>query len=730
MWRLLSIWLICFSALSAFGAEPEEMERLASEISEEIRSNLLAVETKVAYVGKDGARAYLTGYLSTVRPGHDVVFYRDGAAIMAADSVPMVLGRESVQVGRGKVSAVHDRTAWVQIDTGARHDVERGDWALVQLEPPALHVIPFFVDEGGGAPKMDGRGRILRSLILYHLKRRGLKVVDAELLPAEVDAAGLPIPSALSQYDTDGVLLIGRLLPRSSASDELVVGIALFDLALREMRLARSYQVRTLAAFAPPGSRERVQPLQMEASPAQIKEAVSSPPPAVKESADPLKNVCRAYLSTTLRMEWPPKTPADLAVAELVSLTLPDVATEWIEDTPGYFRIKLHPGLSANPEMAVTAKEMVELLSILSRKSSAVALIGASSWKVLSESELSLALDSPLSDIKNRLAAPDFRLLNDRFEPVGNGFGPYRIASKGARTTILEKSPASQSLFGWTGAPDTLTLIVERDPKKRAKGFEEEQVDLYEVLDEEFLKYGPATHARIQQNQPEELVSISFNLSKSPGSDVHFRRMAAMVLDRRTVLDVSLNQRGLPAEGILPPAAKDVAQVLVKLPEKSMPAAQVLAKTRTDTGRIVLIFPVEEPHYGLIAEGIRSDLAALNIQVEPQGLSWRVYTDRLTSATDYDMALVTLAPSSPYRLWVQRHFSSNGRDNLWNYRNGIVDTLLLESGDLGAALDLIQSDLPVIPLFWLSRRIVLGPRVSEAWPSAFPQKFFSSIRLK
>lgn len=739
MLRLICALAMVSMVSGAVRAESEEMERLAMRISEEIRSNLLAVETKVAYVGMEGSRAYLVGDLATVRPGQPVVFYRDGAAILSSDNPPQILGRESLEVGRGKIAALHDRTAWVQIDTGAlpRSSVSQGDWAVVQLDIPTLHVIPFFLDDGRGTPVEDGRGRILRSLILYHLKRRGLlKVLDAPMHPTEVDASGLPLPSSLSQFDTSGVLLIGRILPNTAFGDELIVGAALFDLSLRDMRFARSYQVKTLAAFSPivPPTRktaERSEP------------ALSAPPQAqtagaaveVREAADPLKGIARIHVSSSLRMEWPPKTPSDEMILDLVAAPLPELAVEWAEDTPGQVRIVLPVATSVPFGAPLTAQRCVEHLSERSLRPSAKSLIGNGRWTVLSDREILLAVDTPLTDLRDRLNDPEFRLVNDLYEPIAYGVGPYRVVSKGVRTTVLEKLPSARGSGIWSKAPDTLILTLERDPKKRSAGFQEGKVDLHEILDDEYLKYGPASKFRTIQSSPEELVALAFNLRRAPGSEVHFRRMIAMVLDRRTVLELSLNQRGVPAEGILPAGFKEVAPVLVKLPEKSdqsILAAQVLAKQQkellSDSG-LTLIFPVEEPHYGLIAESIRSDLQVLNLAVEPRGLSWRAYADRISTG-EYDLAVVALTPYPPFRLWIQRQFSSTGKDNPWGYRNTIVDALVSESGDLGAAQDLIQRDLPVVPLFWLSRRIALGPRIAEGWPSGFPAKFFSSLQLK
>ena len=730
MLRIVCMLAVLLTGVSPVLAESEEMERLASKISEEIRSNLLAIETKVAYVGKEGSRAYLIGDLATVRPGQSVIFYRDGAAILSGDP-PQILGRESLEVGRGMVAAIHDRTAWVQIDTTAKSAVVQGDWAVVQLDIPTLQVIPFFMDEGRGTPKEDGRGRILRSLVLYNLKRRGLNVLDAPLQPGEVDASGLPLPATLSQFDTSGVLLIGRLLPNTSWPDELIVGIALYDLSLKDMRFARSYQVKTLAAFAPLGSPSRKSPDRQPVSGQAVQDkAVSPSPQETKEPADLLKGIARLYVSSSLRMEWPPKTPADEIIVDLVSSPLSELAVEWVEDTPGTVRIVLPPVSASVPFGApLTAQRVVEHLTARSRRGSAQSLIGNSAWTAASDNEIVLKLDTPVSDIRDRLMDPEFRLLTDLYEPIAYGVGPYRIAARGVRSAVLEKLPSTRGAGLWSKAPDTLILTMERDPKKRTAGFVEGKADIHEIADDEYLKFGPASRFRTIQSSPEELMVLAFNLRRAPGTDVHFRRMIAMVLDRKPVLELSLNQRGIVAEGMMPQGAKDVAPVLVKLPEKLLSAAQVLVKDHSDTGRLVLIFPVEEPHYGLVAESIRSDLSALPLLVEPQGLSWRAYADRL-SAGDYDLALATLVPAPPFRLWFQKHFSSTGKDNLWGYRNTIVDALVSESGDLGAAQDLIQSELPVVPLFWLSRRIALGPRVAVGWPSSFPSKFFSSLLLK
>jgi len=726
----LAFAILCLS-VSSWADPPEDMERLAAKISDEIRGSLLTSEAKVAYVGKGGTRAYLMGDLSAIRPGQSVVFHRDGSMILSDDSPPQVLGRESVEVGRGRVTAVHDRTAWVQIEgPEMKQEVGRGDAAIVQLDRPLVRIPPFYVDEGAGLPQQDGRGRILRSLVMYQLKSRGFSLVDAPLMPSEIDASGLPLISSLRQFDTDGVLLIGRLLPKPGAPDQLIVGIALFDLSLRDIRFARSYDVRTLAAFVPiaPGHRpEALSSDGIEAVPE--KAAPSSVAVSAQISPELLTDAVRLYLSTSVRRKWPPKTPGDAIFAELVAPTLPELALEWIEDTAGQYRIVLPPDPTSPFGVVVTAPEVVDLMTGRSQAPPGLALLGPTRWSAPSDSEIVLSMDKPKPDVRERLMDPHFRLIDDRMEPLRNGLGPYRILADTSRLIVLEKTSSALTSGIWAGAPPKVIFYVERNPKKRSEGFGIGEVDIYDVPDEEYLKFGPQSPYKVVHSPPEELVLLAFNLRRPPVSNVRFRKMIALSLDRKAMLGMSLNQRGELADGLLPPAAKGFTPVFVKLPYRSLSAAQSIAREWGDTVKLGLMYPIEETHYGLIAAAIRSDLAAVKVAIELQGVPWRTYASRL-EVGDYDLTLVTSVPAPPYRLWMEKQFTSSGKDNLWGYRSSLVDALLSESGDVGAGLDLIHSELPVLPLFWLSRRMAHGNRVSEFGPSAFSRKFFSSIRLK
>lgn len=717
MLRIFRVGCIAFGLLAAGSADVRaqylDVEPLSKKISDELVVHLTQAQVKVAYVGMNGARAYLSGDLGPLEAGQEVRFYRDG-----------------FEVGKGILSGIHDLAAWVQIDTQSVGKIGRDDHAVARLPAPFLRIAPFFVDESReGLPKLDGRGRILRSLILYNLKRAGLAVGDASLTVHDVDVSGLPTPEVLKRFDTEGVLVIGRVLPdEQSPQHYLTVGIVLFDLAQRDVRFARSYLSKALSAFSP--VERPVRDAAKAEPPAPPEPVARDIIPAVAPKPRPPEipeGVLRMYLSTSPRFSWPPLTPADFTVLQLTAPTLPDAAAEWIADTHGWITVRLIQ--SEEPVYPLRAQDIVGLLGPRVSLPKVRAAIGRVGWSAISDAELLLKLDRPVPDMRNRMEDPFFSLADTDLTPVAPGFAPYEVVDRGSRKIVLKKNPVTPNLSAWSDAPDRVEFTIEWDPRARAKGFEGGEVDIHEILDEEYMKYGEGSGRRTFKSAPEELVVLAFNLARPALKSVHIRRMMVMAMDRKTAVDMFLSRRGEPAEGFLPTGAEGVPMLLTKLPERSVLAAQLLAQDLTDTTPISLIFPMEDPQYALIAESIRSDLAALNVQVTPRAQSWREYGSDLESGT-YDLALVSLTPQRPYRLWMQQQFSSDGMNNLYGYRSPIVDAMLTEDGDIGAAHDVLISDLPAVPLFWLSHRIALGPRVDAAWPSRFPRKFFSSVRLK
>lgn len=301
---------------------------------------------------------------------------------------------------------------------------------------------------------------------------------------------------------------------------------------------------------------------------------------------------------------------------------------------------------------------------------------------------------------------------------------PQATAGSAPSAPQVRAAPASPM------TADTVILYIDTDAKMRQARFELDETDIHELSDAEFLKYtGSAAYInRIVRSQSSALHVLLFNVSAAPLSYLKYRRAIALALDRRATLEVLLNSRGSMANGFLPGGGIS-SSVFAK--ERSISSAKDLLKNVRKADRPVklsLLAPEEDPVFSTIAERIQADLKPLAIDVKIQRVPWAVYDERLKTG-QFELALASWPQSDDAREWLARHFTSNSPDNPTRHVNSALDALLSPGADLDAAQELLGMDIPAIPMFWLSKYAVLGPRVQSATFNENPFSIIEGARL-
>lgn len=309
--------------------------------------------------------------------------------------------------------------------------------------------------------------------------------------------------------------------------------------------------------------------------------------------------------------------------------------------------------------------------------------------------------------------------------------GPYRIDTAVLTTITLVRNPAAPTLPASFAAPfDTVVLTIDTDPNARQERFELGETDFYECSDAEFLKYtGSVSYLnRIVRNPSPELFALLFNLRKPPLGELPFRQAIEKAIDRHGTLEVLLNNRGVPASGFFPPPNEPATVSKSNRERRKRMTGSILERLKNYPRpmRLVILIPEEDPAFLTIAEKIQADIRPLMINIQIHRTSWAVYEERMR-AGQFDMALAAWNPRTPYRTWLAGNFSSGASANVTGYHRGAFDALISEQGDVDAAHDLLNIDRPAIPLFWLFRYAVLGPRLTADAFKKDPSFYFQRL---
>lgn len=669
-------------------AEPWEAaaERAASDVWERLKPRVGVV----THVDADGRRVYFSGLIADpIEPGMPVIFFRAG---------------DPAELGRGEIESGMGRLAWAGVDTSVGLVVRKDDLVRPASRLSGLAVEPFRYVEGetewsGGVGRRMVLPRVFQGLLVAYLRTLG---------------AG---PIHISSADTPASL-IGHL--RKQSDTQFAATVILRDPRSGDTRFAAEYVLPDILDFQaddtevpafPPGRPDDPAPHTPGRAPAGVLRVSLSTAPSGPGGAP----------------AWPPVTPADRLLLDAVSVTLNDLV-EWTELPPDgssrMYRLRIRP--SGGIEEPIAAGRLSNLMN--NRRSLAAArfLLGDFRFTAVSDTEIHLQTGADPVVLSQALADPIFRPVEAPLWGGDPGPGLYRIESVGPDRILLVRRASPSSGPANSRMAETVVVQIDTDAGDRQAKFELGESDLHELSDVEFSKYtGSVDYMdRIIRTPRTELQALLFNLSRMPFSEVSFRHAAARTIDRRAMLEVLLNNRGIQAEGFYPVERRFPMFPGIPQPARSVPAARRLLKSAPPV-RAGLLIPDERPDLRMAAERISADLKSVGVTVRIEREAWPKYDRRLRSG-EFDMAILPLlhepAPvhtfvnlAAAFRLWLARHLSSGGPDNVTGYANSVFDVLIRPGGDIDAAHDLLMADLPVVPLFWLSKYVVLGERIERAF---------------
>jgi ABC-type transport system substrate-binding protein len=345
-----------------------------------------------------------------------------------------------------------------------------------------------------------------------------------------------------------------------------------------------------------------------------------------------------------------------------------------------------------------------------------------------------ITLDRPNAALLSTLSQPFFAIqspsrLTGPGSDVPVGTGPFRFAA--ARGAVVELAAFDGH---WAGPPRLRRVVFRRFPDEAAlaKALANGDADVTSAI-------GPDRADRLRSQAGVTLDSqtglnviyLALNNERPPFTDARVRRAISRAIDRGALVRDVLAERAEPADTVLPPTlfphdtrtrelVLDVDAAHRLLAAAHLPKGFETILTVSRAPRPYLLEPVR------VAERLREDLAHVGVVVRLREVpSWSEHVS-LTSRGEFDMALLgwqadTLDPNDFLTALVDS--GSIGSTNRSRYRGEEIDRLLKRARMQSAtrarldlyrdAQDLLQQDMPLVPLFHASvftvhRREVLG----------------------
>ncbi|MCX7793756.1 MAG: ABC transporter substrate-binding protein [Thermodesulfovibrionales bacterium] len=203
---------------------------------------------------------------------------------------------------------------------------------------------------------------------------------------------------------------------------------------------------------------------------------------------------------------------------------------------------------------------------------------------------------------------------------------------------------------------------------------------------------------------------LGINCSKAPLDNPLIRKAIAHAIDRERILKTIYEERGVLADGIVPPGLRQwsAPQTINYEPER----ARELIKISGYNGEPLVFYVTQDQEVIDIAEVIQEYLRKAGLNVKIRQLEWSAYKEALIKGEEHLFWLSWWAdyPDPENFLFPLFHSSNRGaKGNRTMYRNPEVDKLI-EIGQRTVdikrrpalyerAEELIMNDLPLIP-FW------------------------------
>ena len=421
---------------------------------------------------------------------------------------------------------------------------------------------------------------------------------------------------------------------------------------------------------------------------------------------------------------------------------LPGLAEKWSTSSDGLeWRFELRLGVRFHDGSPLTAVSAMPSLKRALVEPGSLALAPVERMEA-SGNEIIVRLKQPFSPLPALFAHSSTQILApSSFGPNGEvrsivGTGPYRVVS-----IARPQSFTVEAFNGWRGDPPTIrhaTYLSISRAETRALMAESGQADLVFGLDPASLSRLRANpHVRVEAVSIPRTIALKLNSGKPCFQDVRTRRAISLAIDRARIARAILRDPEMAATQLFPPTldgwhnphlaplATDPTQARMLLADAGW---RKTSKGMLDLGgacsSMELLTFVDRPELPLLSSVIQEQLRQVGLHIEVNignsgdiPLGHRAGTLMIgLMARNYGIVptpLVTLIGD----------FGEHGGD--WGAMNwhspelaSLFDALIFSPDGSGQAAarervtEVLQSELPVIPIAWYRQTVTVGQRIS------------------
>ncbi|MEW1982250.1 ABC transporter substrate-binding protein [Citricoccus sp. NPDC079358] len=265
-------------------------------------------------------------------------------------------------------------------------------------------------------------------------------------------------------------------------------------------------------------------------------------------------------------------------------------------------------------------------------------------------------------------------------EPIGTGPMVFDSYSSGEQVTLT----ANPDYWGGEVQVDRAVYPIMTDPNARAEALFAGEVDQasVDVSQQDRVADDPATLLLEESNFP-QLVTVMFNAQSEYLEDPAVRAAVFAALDREAIVDTALSGIGTPANGFFPEALEWAVSPDVDFsqdfPRDVDAINETLDKAGFERGADGMRFTLNVRYINELSdvaatmEMAQSMLEEVGIGIEMQGTSGAVFTEKVYTESEFDLAFLRSTVGADPSIGIVRWYECNDQKAAAANPSGLCD---------------------------------------------------------
>ncbi|HPP76599.1 MAG TPA: ABC transporter substrate-binding protein [Methanospirillum sp.] len=421
---------------------------------------------------------------------------------------------------------------------------------------------------------------------------------------------------------------------------------------------------------------------------------------------------------------------------------VPNLAESWSQVDETTWEFKIRPGVKFHNGKEMKASDVKASLDRTANLSPSTAtLMSYDSTEVVDDYTIRIHTKDLNPLVPGILHYPDTAIVSqDSYLPDGTfnvpiGTGPMKVESFDEQTGTLT---VVKNTDWWKGTPKFDKMIIRgyESPETRAMMIENGDLDFtcdppYSEVD----RLDAIDGIHVEKFNTPRLYKIDVNLNKTVMNDKNVRKAISHAIDRTNITTNVLYGVGTPAGGCFLPSMKWRNATLTPYEYNVNLSKQYLAASGwIDTNGdgyvdkngepLTLRFftYTERPGLPPMQEAISANLESIGIKVEQTAMENAALSKAMGDDWDLYLSATNLAMVPDPEYVLKGWYSSGGVNNKPNYRNPVVDRMIIEGHYLTNETErydhfrqiegIVYDDLPTINVAYYGVAIVMSDDVS------------------